>query len=270
MTEQTLLQDRYDNHIAVLTFNRPKQLNALDLQTMGEFASAIDALSQDEDLRVLILTGTGTRAFSTGGDLNDLTDKNTEEDARHFITLMGDALLKMEQLPIPVVAAINGYALGGGAEIALACDMRIVDEKARLGMVQLRMGVTPGWGAGQRLLRLVGYPRAMQILLRAHVIHAPEIKELGLSTNIVSAGTAFDHALAFARHIIQSPAETVRGIKQLLQAGLNHTYEDALKIEREIFPPLWASEAHQQAVEDFLDRQREHEAKKLNRVKSYE
>ena len=264
MTEKTLLYDCYDKHIVALTFNRPQSLNALDLLTMQEFASAIDEVTNDDDCRVLILTGAGERAFSSGGDLNELADKNSEADALNFITIMGDALLKMERLPIPVIAAINGYALGGGGEIALACDMRIVDEKVRLGMVQMRMGVTPGWGAGQRLMRLIGYSRTMRILLRSHVMHAPEIENLGLAINVVEEGTAFEHALIFARHIAQSPSETVRGVKQLLQAGLNHSYEDALAIEREIFPPLWAGDAHKDAVKTFLERQREYEQKKLD------
>ena len=262
MTEQTLLYERYDEHIVVLTFNRPQALNALDLATMQKFATAIDKIAEDNACRVLILTGAEERAFSSGADLNDLADKNSEADALNFITIMGDALLKMEQLPIPVIGAINGYALGGGAEIALACDMRIVDEKARLGMVQMRMGVTPGWGAGQRLMRLIGYSRTMQMLLRSHVMHAPEIETLGLAINVVEAGRAFEYALAFARRIAQSPPQTVGGIKQLLQAGLNHPYEDALSIEREIFPPLWAGDAHKDAVESFLERQREYEAEK--------
>jgi len=262
MTEPTLLRKRHDDVIEVITFNRPHALNAMDIPTMQMFADAIDNLANDDDLRVLILTGAGDRAFSSGGDLNDLADKSTEADALNFITIMGDALLTLERLPIPVIAAINGYALGGGAEIALACDIRIVDEKARLGMVQMRMGVTPGWGAGQRLMRLVGYPRAMQMLLRSHVMHAPEIKELGLTMSIVDQGEALDHAMRFARHVAQSPPETVRGIKQLLQAGLNTPYEEALQIEREIFPPLWAGDAHAEAVEKFLIRQKEYEAEK--------
>lgn len=263
MTEPTLLRARHDDGIEVITFNRPQALNAMDIATMQMFYDAIDDLETDDTLRVLILTGAGDRAFSSGGDLNDLADKSTEDDARHFITIMGDALLKMERLPVPVIGAINGYALGGGAEIALACDLRIVDEKVRIGMVQMRMGVTPGWGAGQRLMRLVGYSRAMHMLLRSHVMHAPEIQELKLAINIVEKGKALDHALVYARHITQCPPETVRGIKQLLQAGSTHPYEEALAIEREIFPPLWAGDAHIDAVENFLVRQKEYEAEKL-------
>jgi len=268
MTEQTLLLERVDEHIIVLTFNRPQSLNALDLVTMQKFATAIDNIAEDDRCRVLILTGAGERAFSSGADLNDLADKNSEADALHFITIMGDALLKMERLPIPVIGAVNGYALGGGGEIALACDMRVVDKKARLGMVQMRMGVTPGWGAGQRLMRHIGYSRTMHMLLRSHVMRAPEIEMLNLAIAIVEEGTAFEYALTVARRIAQSPSETVRGIKQLLQAGLNHTYEDALAIEREIFPPLWAGEAHEDAVKKFLERQREYEQKKMDTEQS--
>ncbi len=189
MIEATILLERTENHIVILTFNRPQSLNALDFGTMHQFARMIDELSLDESVRVLILTGAGGRAFCSGADIHDFADKNDEAQARDFISLMGDALLKMERLPIPVIAAINGYAMGGGSEIALACDMRIIDEKARMGLVQMRMAVTPGWGAGQRLLRLVAYPQAMQLLLSAHVMHAPEIKELGLAHSIVEEGS---------------------------------------------------------------------------------
>lgn len=262
MTEAKLLRKQYEDGIHVITFNCPRALNALDVDTMQRFSDAVDALEHDESLRVLILRGAGERAFCSGGDLNDLADRDTEDKARHFSMIMGDALLRMERLPVPVIAAVNGYALGGGAEIALACDMRIVDEKARLGMVHMRMGVTPAWGAGQRLMRLVGYSRAMHILLRSHVMHAQELKELQLALNVVEQGQAFEFAIAYARHIVQCPPETVRGVKALLQAGWYNSYEDALMIERDIFPPLWAGDAHAEAVAQFLEHQKEYEAAK--------
>lgn len=266
----TLLFEILHDHIGVITFNRPAQLNALNLATMRRFALLIDELSQDTNLRVLILCGAGQRAFCSGGDLNELAGYSTEEDGHAMISLMGDALLALERLPIPVIAAINGYALGGGSEIATACDLRIVDEKARLGFVQMRMAVTTGWGAGQRLLRLVGYSRAMDLLLRGHVMHSHEIESLGLAHSVVPEGTALEHALNFARQIAQMPPRVVHGVKALLQAGLNHPYEEALRIERDIFPPLWADEPHLKAVEDFLTRQREYEAEKKRRANSKE
>jgi enoyl-CoA hydratase len=202
----------------------------------------------------VILTGTGHDAFCSGGDLIELSAYPSEDDARNMIGLMGDALLKLERLPVPVIAAINGYALGGGSEVAMACDLRIADETARMAFVQIRMALTPGWGAGQRLLRLVGYARAMELLLRGNVMQGAELATAGLVNQVVETGGALPYALQLAEQIAASPPDVVRGIKQLLQAGLNQPYEQALQIEREIFPPLWAADAHLQAVEQFLNR----------------
>lgn len=251
----TYLEIEHQPHISVLRFNRPDALNALNIATMQQFAEAVQSLVERDDLRAVIVTGAGERAFSSGGDLYELAQRPTADDARHFITIMGDALLGLERLPVPVIAAINGYALGGGSEIALACDLRIVDEAARMGFVQINMGLTPGWGAGQRLLRLVGYSRAMQILLEGRVMTAGELQANGLVNDIVPAGKALDAALSLARQIASRPPDVVRGIKALLQAGLNAPYDHALRVERDIFPPLWAADAHHQAVEAFLKRQ---------------
>lgn len=250
----TLQIHQHPGGIVVLTFNRPEARNALDLATMRRFADVITELQADVSLRVLILTGAGTDAFCSGGDLVELSGYPTQDDARAFITLMGDALLAMEHLPVPVIAAVNGYALGGGSEIALACDIRIVDEQARMGFVQINLALTPGWGAGQRLLRLVGYARAMDILLQGRVMHAPELHALDLVNQIVEPGAALQHALNYARQINQRPPDVVHGVKSLLRAGLVNPYAAALQIEREIFPPLWAADAHLQAVDQFLAR----------------
>jgi enoyl-CoA hydratase len=254
MNEKILFEKR-ENGVAILTFNRPYAHNALDLEAMTRFKAVIESLASDLAVRVLILTGAGHRAFCSGGDLNDLADHQSEDDALDFITIMGDALLKMERLPFPVIGAINGYALGGGSEIAVACDMRIVDDHTRMGFIQIRMGVTPGWGAGQRLLRLVGYPQALDLLLHGHVMHAHELQTLGLANRVVEQGMALEHALYFANHIVEHSRELVGSIKTLLQAGLNHTYEQALQIERDLFPALWAGDEHKQAVDNFLEKQ---------------
>lgn len=255
MTMLSIHLNRQENGIAILTINRPDVLNALDRPAMQQFADAIHVLSQDETLRVLILVGAGTEAFCSGADLEDVQHVTTPEAAKALSTVMGDALLKMERLPVPVIAAINGYALGGGSEIALACDMRIVDAKVRFGFVQVRLAVTPAWGAGQRLLRLIGYSRAMEVLLRGHVMRAHEIEALDLAYKVVAPGQALEHALKLANQIIEAPLQTTHGIKTILQAGVQHSYEDALQIARETFTQLWSSEAHQDAVEESLRRQ---------------
>lgn len=253
MTNKLLIDKRADG-VAILTFNRPETRNALDLKSMRAFMDAVAQLAHDPTLRVVVVTGAGQDAFCSGGDLIELSAYPSEDDARQMIGLMGDALLALERLPVPVIAAINGYALGGGSEVAMACDMRIADETARMAFVQIRMGLTPGWGAGQRLLRLVGYARAMELLLRGNILHGAELATAGLVNQVVEAKNALPHALKFAEQIAASPPDVVRGMKSLLQAGLNQPYEQALQNERDIFPPLWAADAHLQAVEQFLNR----------------
>lgn len=253
---QTLLIEPHPDGITVLTINRPAARNALDLATMRDLAAAIADLAAKPSLRAVVLTGAGIDAFCSGGDLNELSHFPSANDGLDMISIMGDALLTLERLPVPVIAAINGYALGGGSEVALACDLRIVDANTRMGFVQVRMALTPGWGAGQRLLRIVGYPRAMDMLLSGRIMNAAELLETGLVNRVVERGAALTNALEYAHQIAIHPPEVVRGIKALLQAGLNQPYEAALQTERDIFPPLWAAEPHLQAVEAFLNRDR--------------
>lgn len=255
MTTDSIQYTQDDNGIGILRFNRPHALNALNLAAMREFQELIIALEQDKTLRVLILTGAGHAAFCSGGDLVELSQYPDEDSARDFIGTMGAALLRLERLPIPVIAAINGYALGGGSEIAVACDLRIVDDAVKMGFVQISMGLTPGWGAGQRLLRIVGYSKALELLLRGTVLRAPELQSLGLANQVTAQGKAFETALELAQAISQQAPDVVRGIKTLLQAGLNQPYETALATEQALFPPLWSADAHLQAVAAFLQRQ---------------
>lgn len=255
MTNSLLVENRSD-HITILTINRPAQRNALDLATMHMLAETITDLAADSELRAVIITGTGSESFCSGGDLYELHQYSTEADGRMMITLMGDTLLALERLPVPVIAAINGYALGGGSELALACDIRIADDQARMGFVQSKLALIPGWGSGQRLLRLVGYARAMDLLLSARILHVSELLAAGLVNRVVEAGSALDHALAYAQHFTHHPLPVIHSTKALLQAGLNQPYETALQTERDLFPPLWAAESHIQAVDAFLKRDR--------------
>jgi enoyl-CoA hydratase/carnithine racemase len=257
MTNKLLIEKRADG-VTILTFNRPETRNALDLESMNIFRDTVDGLAHEPSLRALILTGAGQDAFCSGGDLTELSAYPSEAEARNMIALMGNALLKLENLTVPMIAAINGYALGGGSEVAMACDLRIADETARMAFVQIRMALTPGWGAGQRLLRLVGYSKAMELLLRGNVMQGAELAAAGLVNQVVEAGNALPHALKMAEQIAAAPPDVVRGIKALLQAGMYQPYEQALQFERDIFPRLWASDAHLQAVETFLTRNHPH------------
>lgn len=247
MTPKILLTQNPDS-TAIMTFNRPDARNALDLESMMQFSQMIDVLAADTGLRVLILTGAG-RSFCSGVDLEAFRDEAGEQDGQRISELMGDALYRMEQLPVPVIAAVNGYALGGGAEVALACDLRVLDRRARIGFVHSRLALTPAWGSGQRLVRLVGYARAMEILLQARPMNAHDLQVLGLANQVAAEGKALDAALDMAQLILTRSPDVVSGIKQQLQASWQHPYEDALRFERAMFGPLWAGPAHQQAVD---------------------
>ncbi len=255
MTNSLLVENRSD-HITVLTINRPAQRNALDLATMRVLSETVACLAGDTELWAVVITGAGSESFCSGGDLVELHKYSTADDARMMITLMGNTLLALEKLPVPVIAAINGYALGGGSELALACDLRIADDKVRMGFVQAKMALIPGWGSGQRLLRVVGYAKAMDMLLTARVLQAPELLAIGLVNQIVETGSALDHAITYAQQFTYLPLPVIHSIKALLQAGLNQPYQAALQTERDLFPTLWEDQSHIQAVEAFLTRNR--------------
>jgi enoyl-CoA hydratase/carnithine racemase len=240
---------------ATLILNRPEQRNALTLEAMAQFAHAIDQIAADGSSRALIVTGQGTEAFCSGADLLEMSQKNTEADAAHMIGLMGAALRALERLPIPTFAAINGYALGGGAELALACDFRIIDFDGRIGFIQAKRGVIPGWGGGQRLMRLVGYAQALDILLSARLLSADESFSIGLVGCIAPSGEAVGAAETWAASFARLDPAVVRALKAGLQAGWTQRYDDALQTERALFPPLWASETRQQATQAFLNKQ---------------
>lgn len=252
--------------IATVTFDRPDVLNALDFPAVERFAAIVaelhqrcagDLAAQASPVRVVILTGAGRAAFSSGGDQHALAGHRSEADGLRLARTMGDALLALEQLPVPVIAAVNGYALGGGSEIALACDLRVVAEDVRFGLVQAALGLTPGWGAGQRLLRLVGYGRALDMLLAARPHSAAELQALGVVQHVAPPGEALVAARALAGRIAALDPATARAIKGLLRDGGALPYEQALDAERARFPALWAGAAHWDAVERFLTRKRD-------------
>jgi enoyl-CoA hydratase/carnithine racemase len=240
--------------VALLTINRAERRNALDLVTMRAFVDAVARLAVADEVRALVVTGAGTHAFCSGGDLRDLSTRLTGEEGAAMTTLMGDALLALEALPYPVIAAINGYALGGGSELALACDLRVIDAAAELGFVHLRRGLIPGWGGGQRLLRLVGYSKALELLVRAQPLYAEELRALGMVSEVAPPGEALPAALALAQTAAKHDPAALRAAKALLQAGLHQPYGEALAAERALFPALWMGEAHLAATRAFIEK----------------
>lgn len=247
-----LLETSYPG-IAILRVNRPEVRNALDWEAIDAFGEAIEQAHALPDLGALIVTGTGN-TFIAGGDLRVLAGYPSAADGERLSSLMSAFLRRLEALPCPTIAAVNGPARGGGAEISLACDMRILAEDADLGLVQVTLGLSPGWGAGQRLLRMAGYSRALEWLVTGRILNPQEALAYGIANRITPAGMALQSALSLAQDIARQPRSTVAAIKRLLRAGLMLSPDSAAALEQAEFPPLWAAGAHLQAVERFLNR----------------
>ncbi len=239
--------------IGLLQVNRPQVRNALDWQAMQSFASCVAEAHYAADLRALIVTGAAD-IFIAGGDLKALHQDTSQADGLRLARLMGGALAHMESLSCPTIAALDGPARGGGAEIALACDLRVMSESSDLGFVQITLGLTPGWGAGQRLLRLVGYSRALEWMATGHILGAQEALAHGLANRVVGRGQALEAAMELARDIAAQPAPAVQAVKRLLRLGLALPPETAAAAEQVFFPPLWAADEHLQAVDRFINR----------------
>ena len=239
-----------EDGVAVLTVDRPSRLNALDWAAMEQFHARILEARDDKRIRALIITGAGDRAFISGGDLAELQHYPGEKDGRRLADGMGDALDDLDAMEIPVVAAINGHSRGGGCEIAVACDLRIASENASLGFVHVRQGISTAWGGAQRLKRLVGYGRAMELLLTGRIITPQDALELGMIEQIVPAGQALEAARALALQIAANPPQAVRALKRLLRLNANEAFE----AEREALAKLWATHDHLEAVQAFLEK----------------
>ncbi len=241
--------------IATLTVNRPEVRNALDWGAMDAFAEAVESAHQSPDLRALIVTGGGD-TFVSGGDLKALSTYTKERHGLRLAVVMGKALEKLRALPCPTIAAINGPARGGGAEIAVACDQRVMAENADIGFVHARLGITTAWGGARFLLQLVGYPMAMELLTTGRVLNAQEAKEIGLVDHVTEPGAALSTAIDLARIMAQHPIEAVRAAKRLLRFAVASPLV-AKHAERRLFAGLWDSEFRRQAVARFLNRKKQ-------------
>jgi len=250
---QSILYEATSAGIGLLTMNRPELRNALNWEAMQAFGEVVRQSAHDPDLRILIIAGSAG-AFCSGGDLYELDQYPTRLDGARLATVMGEALQILDSLPFPTIAAIEGPALGGGAEIALACDLRIMSETTSLGLMHIKLGIIPAWGGGQRLLRLVGYSLALEWLSTGRVLSASEALKFGVANQVVPGGTALEEALAIAAEIAARDSTAVLAAKRLLQEGLQLPLWEALAHERALFPDLWAAPAHLEASTRFVSR----------------
>lgn len=242
--------------IVTLTVDRPDAKNAISIETMHEIGAVVSELERDKSARALIVTGAGNEAFISGGDLKDFRSLVTVNDGREMALLMQGILNRLEELEVPVIAAIGGYAFGGGCEVSVACDFRIASEKSKFGFRQIKMGIMCGWGGGQRLLRLVGRNRALHLMLTGDIIDAAEAYRIGLVDQVVPQGEVMSVARALAEKIAKNPVMSVRCIKRSLNEGRNMPLRDAITYEAELFALVWGTDDHREAEDAFVEKRK--------------
>lgn len=239
--------------VAIITFNRPKALNALNSDLLGEFNTAMDKIEKNEEIRVLVLTGAGEKAFVAGADIKELTTFNTLQ-AKIFSKYGQDTIGKLQNLPIPVIAAVNGYALGGGSEIALACDFIYASDNARFGLPEINLGIMPGFGGTQRLPRLVGKNIAKELIFTGKQITAEEAKTMGLINNIFTREDLMEEALKTAREISSKGRVSLREAKQAVNKGMDVDLSTGCAIECDAFALCMASKDAKEGTAAFIEK----------------
>ncbi|MFO7708376.1 MAG: enoyl-CoA hydratase-related protein [Desulfobacterales bacterium] len=241
--------------IAIITFNRPKALNALNQALLSELAQALKTVGADEEVRVLVLTGAGEKAFVAGADITELATF-TPLQAKHFSRSGHDIISGLQGLAIPVIAAVNGFALGGGSEIALACDFIYAAENARLGLPEITLGLIPGFGGTQRLPRLIGANLAKELIFTGRMITAAEALQARMVNKVVPAGALMEEVLKTAREMAAKGKVALRAAKQAVNSGLNTDLATGCHIEVEAFALCMASPDAREGTRAFLEKRR--------------
>ncbi|HEV8522911.1 MAG TPA: enoyl-CoA hydratase-related protein [Terriglobales bacterium] len=249
---ENILYDTRAN-IAYITVNRPKVLNALNMATMEELRHAFTAAKEDPQVRVVIFTGAGEKAFIAGADVNELQKHNAVQGKEY--THRGQSVLDLiENLGKPVIACINGFALGGGCEIAMACTMRLASDNAKLGQPEVKLGIIPGYGGTQRLPRLVGKGIAMQLVLGGEMITAQEAYRIGLVNEVVPQAELIARAEAIAQKIVANAPLAVQYAMEAVNKGMEMSLPEALYLEATLFGVCCASEDKLEGTTAFLEK----------------
>ncbi|HEY2664062.1 MAG TPA: enoyl-CoA hydratase-related protein [Candidatus Binataceae bacterium] len=237
-----------DGRVGLLTINRPAVHNAISLETIAELSSLLGRLEQDDTLGAVILTGAGDKTFVSGGDLTDFDRLRTIEAAAQMSRDMQSMTARLNRLPTPVIGAINGDCIGGGCEVALACDMRIASKRARFGFKQVAIGITPAWGARNRLLGLVGRSQTLRLLLAGDVIDAEQALRIGIVDEVVEPAEVAVAARKLADTIVSNAPLATRAIKRAVDEGAQMSGAEAIEFEAQVFARTWVSEDHWEAL----------------------
>jgi enoyl-CoA hydratase len=242
-----------EENIAVLKFNRPKALNAVNPDVFLEMNDALDKILIDKAIRVLVLTGEGEKAFVAGADIAHMVELSPLQ-LKEFSRNGQDLLFRLEKLPIPVIACVNGFALGGGCEIAMACDFIYASETARFGQPEITLGVIPGFGGTQRLSRLIGKAMAKELCMTGAMINAQEAKDIGLVNKVFPKEKLWDETMKTAKSIASKGKVAQKAIKECIQRGLDVDLADGCYMESEAFGLIATSPDKKEGMTAFLEK----------------
>lgn len=244
-----------NNGVAIITINRSKVLNALNGFTLIELNQVCDEFAQDNSIKVIIITGSGDKAFVAGADIGEMLPLSAIE-GRRLAKRGQEVFNKIENLPQPVIAAVNGFALGGGCELAMACDIRIVSSKAKFGQPEVTLGITAGFGGTQRLPRLIGKGRAKELLFTGDIIDADEAYRIGLVNKIVSPEELMNAAMAMAEKIISRAPIAVQLSKAAVNEGMDMDLQSGVAYEAEVFGMCFATQDQTEGMSAFLEKRK--------------
>lgn len=249
------LEVKKEEGIATLTINRPQVLNALNRETINELDRALDELAEDDGTRVIIITGAGEKAFVAGADIQEF-QKMSPDEALNFSRKAQSVFLKIERLKKPVIAAINGYTLGGGLELCMACDIAYASEKAIFGQPEINLGIIPGAGGTQRLSRLVGKQRAKELIFTGEIIDAAEAFRIGLINKLVPAERLMSEVKALAEKVSTKGAIALEMAKLTIEEGYGLDLYTAHALEAKAFALLFATEDQKEGISAFLEKRK--------------
>ena len=248
---QSILVNR-DEHVGIVTLNRPKELNALNFQLVSELANALEELDRDEEIRCMVITGAGEKAFAAGADIKEMSDKSPIE----MMFGVAQTWERIRRTHKPLIAAVGGYALGGGCELAMHCDMIVASENARFGQPEITLGVIPGAGGTQRLARTLGKYRTMEMVLTGVQVTAQEMADHGLVNRVVPNGEHLREAVKLAKEVAACGPIAVRLAKQAVLAAFETTLEEGLEMERKNFFLLFATEDMREGMRAFIEKRK--------------
>ena len=244
----------HDGFVGVITINRPKALNALNSDVLKELDACLDGINL-ETTRALILTGAGEKSFVAGADIGEMSTL-TKAEGEAFGKIGNDVFRKLETFPIPVIAAINGFALGGGCEISMSCDIRICSENAVFGQPEVGLGITPGFGGTQRLARIIGVGKAKEMIYAATNVKAEEAYRIGLVNAVYPLEELMPAAKKLAGKIAKNAPIAVRACKKAINEGLDAVMDEAIVIEEKLFGSCFETEDQKEGMKAFLEKRK--------------